>query len=101
MDKVEHEGAFALADRIKTTLTYPLFVSFFGVIVLILLLMFVVPSITSIFADMHQTLPLPTRLLSSISGVLKAYWWLFGFGLAGLARCAGYARYLRQAGLTP
>ncbi len=78
-----NEKQVALAERIKTTLAYPLFVSFFGVVVLVLLLMFVVPSITSIFADMNQTLPLPTRLLISISGLLKAYWWLLAVGLAG------------------
>ena len=61
------EKQVALNDRIKTTLAYPLFVSFFGAIVLIILLMFVVPSITSIFEDMNQTLPLPTRLLISTS----------------------------------
>ncbi len=79
-----NEKQVALEDRIKTTLTYPLFVSFFGVIVLILLLMFVVPSIMAIFADMNQTLPLPTRLLLSTSGLLKTYWWLICLGLASL-----------------
>jgi general secretion pathway protein F len=94
-----NEKQVALGDRIKTTLTYPLFVSFFGVIVLILLLMFVVPSITSIFADMHQTLPLPTRLLLSTSGLLKAYWWLFGLGLAGLFLLLRVARKTRRGRL--
>jgi len=94
-----NEKQVALGDRIKTTLTYPLFVSFFGAIVLILLLMFVVPSITSIFADMHQTLPLPTRLLLGISALLKAYWWLFGFGLAGLFLALRVARKTRRGRL--
>ncbi len=94
-----NEKQVALGDRIKTTLTYPLFVSFFGVIVLILLLMFVVPSITSIFADMHQTLPLPTRLLLSTNGMLKAYWWLFGLGLAGLFVVLRVARKTRRGRL--
>lgn len=79
-----NEKQVALGERIKTTLAYPLFVSFFGIVVLILLLMFVVPSITSVFADMNQTLPLPTRLLISTSGMLKTYWWLIFLGSASL-----------------
>ncbi len=70
------EKQVALSNRIKTTLAYPVFMSFFGALVLFLLLAFIVPSITSIFEDMNQVLPLPTRLLITTSELLKAYWWL-------------------------
>ncbi|MBT8373520.1 MAG: type II secretion system F family protein, partial [Deltaproteobacteria bacterium] len=35
----------------------------------------IVPSITSIFDDMNQVLPAPTRLLIATSNIFKSYWW--------------------------
>ena len=70
------EKQVALANRIKTTLAYPIFMSIFGALVLFLLLTFIVPSITAIFDDMNQVLPLPTRLLIATSDFLQIYWWL-------------------------
>jgi len=78
------ENQVALHERIKTTLAYPLFVSFFGLLVLVVLMLFVVPSITSIFADLDRALPLPTRMLLFTSALFTRYWWLIGMGLAGL-----------------
>jgi general secretion pathway protein F len=79
-----NEKQVALTNRIKTTLVYPVFMSFFGALVLFLLLTFIVPSITGIFADMNQTLPLPTRLLISTSSLLKTHWWLLLLFVAAL-----------------
>ncbi|NNK84057.1 MAG: type II secretion system protein GspF, partial [Desulfobacterales bacterium] len=36
---------------------------------------YIVPSITSIFDDMNQVLPAPTRLLIATSNIFKSYWW--------------------------
>ena len=47
-----------------------------GVLVLFLLLTFIVPSITTIFSDMNQTLPIPTIILIDISDFFKTYWWM-------------------------
>lgn len=64
-----------LNNRIKSALAYPILMAIFGAVVLFLLLTFIVPSITRIFADMNQTLPLPTIILIAISGLFKSYWW--------------------------
>jgi len=66
----------ALTARIQTALAYPMFMLVFGTIVLFVLLIYIVPSFTSIFADMHQTLPAPTRLLIFLGDFFKAYWWM-------------------------
>jgi general secretion pathway protein F len=55
-----------------------------GTIVLFVLLIYIVPSITSIFADMNQVLPTPTRILIFLSDFFKSYWWGFGI-ILGLA----------------
>jgi general secretion pathway protein F len=72
----------ALANRIKASLAYPVFMLFFGALVLFILLTYIVPTITGIFADMKQVLPTPTRVLIALSNFLKDYWWLI---LAGVA----------------
>ncbi|NQT68158.1 MAG: type II secretion system F family protein [Desulfobacteraceae bacterium] len=66
----------ALKQSIQSALAYPILMTFIGALVLYLLLTFVVPNITSIFADMNQMLPLPTVILISISAFFKKYWWL-------------------------
>ncbi len=76
-----------LKDRIQTALAYPVFMCIIGIIVLFVLLTYIVPSITSIFTDMNQVLPTPTRLLIFLSGFFKSFWWvililIIGAGIA-------------------
>ena len=85
----------ALTNRIKASLAYPIFMLFFGALVLFILLTYIVPTITSIFADMKQVLPTPTRVLIALSNFLKDYWWLI------LVMLAAGALALRQFGRTP
>ena len=65
----------ALKNRIQGALAYPIFMLVIGTAVLFILLIYIVPSITSIFADMNQVLPTPTRILILLSDFLKSYWW--------------------------
>jgi general secretion pathway protein F len=65
----------ALMNRIQTALAYPIFMLIFGTIVLFILLVYIVPSFTSIFADMNQVLPTPTRILIFLGEFFKSYWW--------------------------
>ncbi len=74
----------ALAHRIRSAMAYPVLMFFIGVIVLFVLLTYIVPSITSIFADMGQQLPAPTRFLIAASDVLKSGWWAILIGLVAL-----------------
>ena len=65
----------ALKSRIRAAMAYPIFMALIGAAVLILLLTFIVPNITSIFTDMGKVLPAPTRMLISVSTWLTQYWW--------------------------
>lgn len=71
------ESQTALNSKIKASLAYPIFMAFIGTVVLFLLLTFVVPNMTTIFSDMGQTLPLPTRILIGTSDFLSSWWWMF------------------------
>jgi general secretion pathway protein F len=65
----------ALKNRIQTALAYPIFMMVIGTVVLFVLMIYIVPSITSIFTDMDQVLPAPTRILIFLSDFFKSYWW--------------------------
>ncbi len=65
-----------LKSRIQTAMAYPILMTVVGTLVLFFLMTFVVPNITTIFEDMNQALPAPTRFLLAASDLFQAYWWL-------------------------
>ncbi len=79
------EKSIALTNRIRTAMAYPALMAVIGTLVLFFLVTFVVPSITTVFEDMNQQLPLPTVLLLSVSSFMKAYWPVIVMGIAALA----------------
>jgi general secretion pathway protein F len=73
-----NENQQVLRMKIRSALAYPILMSFIGSGVLFFLVTFVVPNITNIFSEMHQTLPGITIFLLVVSGFLKASWWVIG-----------------------
>ena len=73
-DLGEHQHA--LRNRFRAALTYPVFMFFIGTVVLFFLITFVIPKITPVFEETHQTLPVPTVLLIGASDFLKSFWWV-------------------------
>lgn len=67
----------ALSHKIKSAMAYPILMSFVGTAILVFLLTYIVPTITAMFEDMDQVLPLPTVILIAVSEYLKTYWWVF------------------------
>jgi general secretion pathway protein F len=74
----------AMRSRIAAALIYPVFMALVGIGVLFLLITFIVPSITKVFIDRDQALPLPTTLLINISDFLQNYWLIISALLCGL-----------------
>ena len=70
------EGQQDMKTKIRSALAYPLFMFFIGSGVLFFLVTFVVPNITNIFREMHQTLPGITVFLIVVSGFMKSLWWI-------------------------
>ena len=70
--------------RITAKMYYPLFMVAIGCLVLFALLTYVVPTVTSIFANMRQTLPWPTVVLIGVSDFMKRFWWLLGLAVFGI-----------------
>jgi len=71
-------------NNIRAALAYPVFILLFACIVLFLLLAYIVPSVTVVFADMNQVLPAPTRFLIAVGDLFNAYWWLIVFFPVGM-----------------
>jgi general secretion pathway protein F len=78
----EHQQA--LRSKISAALIYPLFMAVVGIGVLFMLITFIVPSITKVFIERDQALPLPTTILIQLSDFLQNYWWILLFLLAAL-----------------
>jgi general secretion pathway protein F len=55
-----------LKNRIQTALAYPILMCIIGILVLFVLLTYIVPSIISIFTEMNQVLPTPTRIFYNL-----------------------------------
>jgi type II secretory pathway component PulF len=82
-DLGEHEAE--LRSRVRSASAYPLFVLCLAVAMTGFLLMYVIPKLSLVLAESGQLLPLPTRILLSISGFVVYWWWalLLGFILLG------------------
>lgn len=76
------ESSQDLKDYIKSSLVYPIFLVLVGGISIIIMLTFVIPKFSVIFADMGGSIPLATRFLLGLSKILTGYWWLI-FGVLG------------------
>jgi len=72
-----------IRDIVVSALVYPALLSAFAVGAIALLLGVVVPKFVDIFGDMGARLPAPTRMLMTVSGVLRSSWWAIAAGLAG------------------
>jgi len=73
-DFLEKEEEFK--NSLRASLVYPLFIFVVGTLTMFVLLVFVIPRLVIMFEDMGQILPLPTRILISISDSLRNYWWV-------------------------
>ena len=92
------ESQQTLMNKIRSALAYPLIMLFMGSAVIFLLMTFVVPKITGIFSDMHQTLPMITIILITISNFLKSFWWLILILLAAAIAAFKYMTTGTEAG---
>ena len=78
---LEARGAFTAA--VVSALASPAVIFAVGIGAVVFLMTFVIPRFATIFADLGQAIPLPTRILLAVSAAFQAYWWA-GL-LAGLA----------------
>jgi type II secretory pathway component PulF len=85
----EEERNFSIIKKVKGALTYPALVMSALVIVGVLMMLFVVPKLVSIFNEVGGELPIMTRVLIATSNFFVNYWWLL------LAAAIGFILLLR------
>ncbi len=86
------------SDKVRSAMVYPVFIIIVFLGVLFMILVVVVPKISSVFERLRVDLPIPTQILIFLSNLLVKN---TGFFLAGLAvvSAAGYFLYRRQKNL--
>jgi general secretion pathway protein F len=75
------ERSKELRDSVISALIYPILLILLAAGSLILLLVYVIPQFTPIFEELGGDLPLITKMVLAVGGVLQNFWW----GLIGIA----------------
>jgi general secretion pathway protein F len=77
------DAQHALRSKVSSAMTYPIIMMVLGSGIMGLLMVVVVPKITTIFEDVGKSLPWNTSLLIFLSDTISGYWWLL-FIVGGL-----------------
>lgn len=79
-------------SRVRGALIYPVMVVVMMFVVMAIMMFFVIPKLTSLYAQSNIELPLPTQILITISSLMLSFWWI---GLALLAAGAfGFKKWV-------
>jgi len=71
---VYYETEHRTRQKVGSAMIYPIIMGFSTVIVIMILMMFVVPQLSSNFLSMGMELPLPTRIVIAVSDFTIDYW---------------------------
>jgi len=77
------EGSQKLKAKVQSAMIYPLVMLGVGTIIMAVLMIKVIPNITSMFKQQGKTLPINTRMLIAFSDFCLNWWWATALGLAG------------------
>jgi len=87
------EGSQKLKSKVQSAMIYPLVMVAVGTIIMAVLMVKVIPNITSMFKQQGKTLPINTRMLIASSDFFRSWWWALGIGL--IAAIAGFVNWTR------
>jgi len=76
--------------QVKNALSYPIFIIFVAIGMVAFMLMVVVPKITAIFENLHQELPVITKIVLACADFLSNYGLMFLVGLVSLVVIVKY-----------
>ena len=78
LDKLNEflESTRELKEQVFSAMIYPVILLITGGFSIIMLLVYVLPKFSTIFAEMGTSLPLPTQALIKFSNIMQSYWWI-------------------------
>ena len=91
----KHQEAGEIREKVVGALIYPCIVVLVGIGAIIFFMTFMVPRFVVMFREMRTTMPLPTRVLISVSNAFTSYWWI------GVAAIVAAVVIIRQRARTP
>ncbi len=71
-----YSKSYQLGQKVKSAMTYPLFVLVVAIVVLFVVMIKVVPTLTSVFQDLGGELPFLTVMMINMSNFFRSWWWL-------------------------
>jgi len=78
------ERQYDFNSKVKGAMMYPaLIIIGFGAVAFIMMT-FILPKLLAVFKESGQELPLPTKLLISLSNIFQDYWYLIIIGIIGI-----------------
>jgi len=87
------EAQARLKGKVGAALAYPILMMLIGIALMSVLMVAVVPKVTSIFQSMDHPLPWYTQGLIMTSSILGSYWWLLL--IIGVSSVYGFQRWVR------
>jgi len=84
LDKLNEflESSKALKEHVFSVMIYPTILILTGGASIVVLLTFVLPKFSVIFAELGGSLPLSTKILLGFSNGLRTFWWIVAAGIA-------------------
>jgi general secretion pathway protein F len=87
------ESSKELRDHVTSAMIYPAILLVTGIVSIILLFTFVLPRFAGIFTELGGSLPLPTQILLTVTGVIQSiFWFLLVVIIAGVVAIRKYIR---------
>jgi general secretion pathway protein F len=77
------ENQIEIRSKVTSAMFYPIVLTVLGAVVITVLMVGIVPKITSMFTEMNADLPWYTELLIFMSDMIGGYWYLIIAGIVG------------------
>jgi len=75
------EREFYLLQKVRGAMTYPAFIITAFIGIMFVMMIWVVPNLTSVLEETGQELPFLTKIIIAISDAFAGYWWLILIGV--------------------
>lgn len=72
----EEERNYDIVKKVRGAMTYPIIVMIVMLVVGVMMMLFVIPKLISIFNEVGGELPLMTKILIWTSNFMVSYWWI-------------------------